>query len=426
MTYQNFINLALEKGFTNIQIAIETIISTEASYINKKLDDYSDINKTIYQVKAELNNKVETLYTEYLDENILNILIEKINLTDTNYQDDFIELRKVTSINHNKIVSIREEIKKVNELDNLRKDYPLIKSLELFYSDDYQETRIINSKGLDIQTSEHTYHFIAEATAEKNDSSSSFDRRILVTDKEKIDFVAIVKEVLEKATLLVTKEKLETKKYNVILDSKVATTIISNLKNMLSAQSIRKKTSCLDGKLNKKIFSPKLSIVEEPLNNNYPGYTIFDKEASFTINKTIIENGKLKTYLYDSKEAKLENIASTGNGYGQISTRNMYVTPSSASMEELLSKLDSGLYITDQMGSSGSSINEATGNISIQVFGYIVKNGKIVSGFVPAVMSTTIFELLSNIEEVGNDLAFQRKDVGTPSLYIKNISIASE
>lgn len=104
----------------------------------------------------------------------------------------------------------------------------------------------------------------------------------------------------------------------------------------------------------------------------------------------------------------------------------MYVTPSSASMEELLSKLDSGLYITDQMGSSGSSINEATGNISIQVFGYIVKNGKIVSGFVPAVMSTTIFELLSNIEEVGNDLAFQRKDVGTPSLYIKNISIASE
>lgn len=165
MTYQNFINLALEKGFTNIQIAIETIISTEASYINKKLDDYSDINKTIYQVKAELNNKVETLYTEYLDENILNILIEKINLTDTNYQDDFIEPRKVTSINHNKIVSIREEIKKVNELDNLRKDYPLIKSLELFYSDDYQETRIINSKGLDIQTSEHTYHFIAEATA---------------------------------------------------------------------------------------------------------------------------------------------------------------------------------------------------------------------------------------------------------------------
>lgn len=426
MTYKEFIALAKEKGFTNIQITIETAISTEIRYINQKLDDYSDINKTTYTIKAELNNKVESLRTEYLDENILNILIEKINITDTNYQEDFLEPKEVIGLNHKKSVSVNEEVSKFKELDKLRKDYPLVKSLTLSYSDDYQETKIVNSKGLDISTSEHTYHFITEATAEENESSASFDRSILVTEKDRIDFESMIKDVLEKSTLLVTKEKLETKKYNVVLDSNVVASILSSLRNMLSAQSVRKKISCLDGKLNKCVFSSKLNIVEEPLNENYPGYTVFDKEATSTYNKTIIENGILKTYLYDSKEAKIENIFSTGNSYGQISTRNMYIVPSTTSVEELLKKMGDGLYITDQMGSSGTSINESTGNISVQVFGYIIKDGKITSGFVPAVMSTTIFEVLSNIEAIGNDLVFKRNDLGTPSLFVKNISIASE
>lgn len=426
MTSQEFIIKAKDKGFSNIQIAIETSIHTEITYINAELDDYSDIKKTLYNVKAEYNGKVESLHTEYLDESIIDLLLEKINLTDSNYQEDFLESKNVTSIVHEKNVSVKQEIKTFKKLFEIQKEYPLVKSLELFYADDYEETRIVNSNDLDIKTSEHTYKFIAQATAEENNDSASFDRRILETNKENIDFTGMVKEVLEKATLQVTKEKLETKKYDLILDTSVVSDILSSLKNMLSAQSIRKKTSCLEGKLNNQIFSSKLNIVEEPLNEKYPGYTIFDKEGTSTYNKTIIKNGTLETYLYDSKEAKLENISSTGNSYGQIGTRNMYVVPSKTSFADLIKQLDEGLYITDQMGSSGTSINEATGNISIQVFGYIVKDGKITSGFVPAVMSTTIFELLENVEEIGNDLVFKRRDLGTPSLYIKNISIASE
>ncbi len=426
MTYQEFITSAKQKGFTNIQITIDTAISTVIQIINKKLDDYSNIDKISYFIKAQLNDKVETLRTDYLDESIIEILLEKINLTDSNYQEDFLEPKEMSSIKHNKKVSVKEEIELFRELDDLKKDYPLVKSLELFYSDDYNETKIVNSKGLDLNTSEHTYLFVVEATAEDNGDSASFDRSILVTDKKQINFTEMVKEVLEKSTLQVTKEKIETKKYDIVLDNNVVAAVISGLKDMLSAQSVREKISCLDDKLNKKIFSSELNIVEEPLNENYPGYTIFDKEATSTYNKAIIENGVLKTYLYNLKEAKLTNTSSTGNGYGQIDTRNLYIVPSKKSVEELLKEMKDGLYITDQMGSMATSINASTGNISIQVFGYIIKDGKITSGFVPSVMSTTIFELLSNIKAIGNDLVFQSQSLGAPSLFIKNISIASE
>lgn len=426
MNYQEFIKLAQKKGITNIQITIETLITNEVYFINDTLDDYSDITKTTYSIKVEYNGKVEQVYTEYLDESILDLLIEKANLVDSKYEDDFLEEKQEKGITHSKEVSVKVEIEKIKELYELKKKYPLVKSIEFYYSDNYEETKIINNKGLDITTSSHTYKFLVEAVAEKDNESSSFDRSILVTDKSQINFEEMVIEVLEKATKQVKKEKLETRKYDIVLDSSVTNSVLSAVKDMISAQSIRKKTSCLAGKINEKIFSEKLTVLEEPQNDNYPGYTTFDKEGTTTSNKTIIENGVLKTYLYDSKEAKLEKIESTGNYYGQISTRNMYIKPANNSVEELLNKMKDGIYITDKMGASGSSMNESTGNISIQVFGYIIKDGKIISGFNPAVMSTTIFELLSNVEAVANDLTFIRKDLGTPSLYIKNISIASE
>ena len=104
----------------------------------------------------------------------------------------------------------------------------------------------------------------------------------------------------------------------------------------------------------------------------------------------------------------------------------MYVTPGEKSLEELFKEINNGIYITHYMGSEGASINVSSGNISMQVFGYIIENGKLLCGFEPAVLTTTIFELLSNIEDIGNDLKFSTRSSASPSLYIKDISIAGE
>ena len=104
----------------------------------------------------------------------------------------------------------------------------------------------------------------------------------------------------------------------------------------------------------------------------------------------------------------------------------MFIVPGKKSLEELFNEMQDGIYITNYLGSMGSSINISSGNISFQVFGYIIENGKLVSGFEPAVITTSIFELFSNIEDIGNDLKFSTRTVASPSLYIKEISISGE
>ena len=426
MNYQEFFDLAKSKGINNIQITEETKNENSIYLINKKLEDYTDCEKTTYTIKAEVNGKTEQLFTEYLDESILDLLLEKINITESNYKNEYLDKTKNNEVNEITIVDITSETEKLKDLNKLRDNYPQNKSLETAYSDIYMKTRIINNKGVDIATSSHNYQLYVEASAQTEENVSTYSDSILVSDKSKLDFSKIINNALFLAELAVNKKKLETKRQNVILSREVASYIIKELQGMLSAEMIHQKKSCLENKLNEKVFSDKLTIVEEPLNKEYPGYTIFDKEGTQTFNKKLIEKGIIKTYIYDIKEAKVDKISSTGNKYNGIGTRNMYVVPGYKTLEELFKEINNGLYITDYMCSMGSAINTSSGDVSMQVFGYIIEDGKLVSGFTPAVLTSTIFELLSNIESIGNDLHFSTQVGAAPSLYIKNISIAGE
>lgn len=426
MTYQEFFEAARKKGFENIQITEELKRENSAYLINEKVEDYTDSEKISFTIKAEIKGKTEQVYTEYLDESIIDLLLEKINTTESQYEDDYLINVENNEINETINVDITNELDFLKQTPSLTKQFPQTKSLETAYGDTYIKTRIINTNGVDIATSSHNYELYVESSAEKNKELSTYSEQLLVNDKQTIDFTKIINKVLDLTTIGVEKRKLETKKYDIILSNKVTAQIITSLGTMLSALDIHQKKSCLENKLNKKVFSDKLTILEEPQNKNYPGCTIFDKEGTTTINKEIIKNGEIKTYLYDIKEAKVDNILSTGNKYNGIGTRNMYIVPTSKKITELFKEMDNGIYITSYMGSSGTAINCASGNISMQVFGYIVEKGQITCGFHPAVMTTSIFELLANIKAIGGDLNFVSKSTGAPSLYIKNISIAGE
>lgn len=426
MISKTFFQKAKNKGIENIQVVETTENIGQIELTNKELETFDISNHTGYQIKAEYGGKTVKATSDYLDESILNTIIMKATYTDSTYQDDYL----TDKTHNNKIddippIDISNELEILKGLDNIRNDYPEINSLTLSYSEIYKKKRIINSNGVNMETVCHLYEFVPEIITKEKDSITSYDRVYLKTKKESLNMkdnlIKDIKLTLKQAK----KEKLKTQKYDIIIDSTVMKNILSNFIDMLSATNIRQKISCLEGKLNEKLFSDKLTIIEDPKNKDYPGTTIFDDEGTETSKKEIIKDGVLKTYLYNIKEAKEQNRKTTGNGYSSISTRNMYIKPGSITLEEMLKKLKNGIYITDCMGSMNTAINTNTGNISLQIFGFIIENGEIKCGFEPCIMTTTIFELLSNIEEIENQVTFIKQNVGSPCLLVKNISIAS-
>ena len=426
MTSKTFFQKAKAKGIENIQIVETTENTGQIELINKELETFEISNHTGYQIKAEYNGKTVKAASDYLDESILDTIIMKATYTDSKYQDDYL-----TDKSHNNKmddmpqIDISNELDVLKELDDIRKDYPEVNNLTLSYSEIYEKKRIVNSNGVDIETACHLYEFVPEIVTKEKDSTTSYDRVYLKTNKDSLNMKDNLIKDIKMALKQAKKEKLKTKKYDIIVDSTVMKSILSNFIDMLSATNIRQKISCLEGKLNEKVFSDKLTIIEDPKNDDYPGATIFDDEGTETEKKEIIKDGVLKTYLYNIKEAKEQNKKTTGNGYSSISTRNMYIKPGDKTLEEMMKKLKNGIYITDCMGSMNTAINPNTGNISLQIFGFIIENGEIKCGFEPSVMTTTIFELLSNIEEIENQVTFIKQSVGSPCLLVKDISIAS-
>lgn len=426
MTSKTFFQKAKAKGIENIQIVEITENTGQMELINKELETFEISNHTGYQIKAEYNGKTVKAASDYLDESILDTIIVKATYTDSKYQDDYL----TDKTHNNKIddipqIEISNELDVLKELDDIRKDYPEVDSLTLSYSEIYEKKRIVNSNGVDIETACHLYEFVPEIVTKEKDSTTSYDRVYLKTNKDSLNMKDNLIKDIKMALKQAKKEKLKTQKYDIIVDSTVMKSILSNFIDMLSATNIRQKISCLEGKLNEKVFSDKLTIIEDPKNDDYPGATIFDDEGTETEKKEIIKDGVLKTYLYNIKEAKEQNQKTTGNGYSSISTRNMYIKPGDKTLEEMMKKLKNGIYITDCMGSMNTAINPNTGNISLQIFGFIIENGEIKCGFEPSVMTTTIFELLSNIEEIENQVTFIKQSVGSPCLLVKDISIAS-
>ena len=424
MTYNDFFNLANQKNIDNIQVTEKTQLASSFELINGNLISYDDCNSITYSIKAEVKGKTVKIQSEYLSEEILDDLIMAIKNTDSSYEDDY--LKDIESLPKTEIpnFNVSNELTKLKECSELRKKYPQIDKLKIIFSEEYKNTRIINSNSVDISTDSHLCKMYAEAVAQKNGEFTSFNQELLETDKTRIDFPQFIENILQKTIINLDKEKITTGKHNLVIDSAVAGSIISRLATMSSAANIREKTSCLEKKINKKVFSDKLTIIEDPCNKDYPGYCLFDDEGTRTCKKNIISNGIFKTELTNIKEAKLKKAASTGNAYGNIGTRNMYIVPKEKNLNQLLKELDNGIYITDYMGAQGTSINNVNGNISLQVFGFIVKDGEIVSGIEPCIMTTTIFELLSNIREIGSDLQFIMTSTASPSLLIDNISIA--
>lgn len=424
MNYNNFFRKAKEKNISNIQVVEKTVIDSTVEILDGKIESYDDYNNVDYSLKAEFNGKTVKLSADYLDDNTLDLIITKCNITDSEYKDEYLSKKEIIQKKDSIEFNIKNEIDKLIELDKLREKYTEIKKLSLSFSENYTNTRIINSNDVDISTDSHLCTFIVEAITENDGNFTSYDEKVLTTDKTSINFEEFVENVIKKTILISHKKKLKTKKYDIILDRRVASRIIASFGQTLSATAIRNKVSCLENKLDKKLFSEKLTVIEDPTNEKYPGYRLFDNEGTKTYKKDIIKEGTIKTYLYNIKEAILADTKSTANGYDSIGTKNMYVIPGKLSDEEILKKLDNGIYIADYMESGGTSINSVNGNISLQVFGFIVENGELVSGIEPAILTSNIYELLSNIDEISNNLQFTYTSTASPAMLIRKISIA--
>ncbi len=216
-------------------------------------------------------------------------------------------------------------------------------------------------------------------------------------------------------------KKISTRNAAILFDAPLSSALVGAFVQAVSGNSLYKKLSFLNESIGKSIFSDHIQIFENPFLEGEIGSTPFDDEGVKVKKRKIVDNGVLLDYFLSSYTAKRLKMRTTGNSGGSHNLRmfSSSTTPKD-NLQEMLKKLDKGLFVTELMG---QGVNSVTGDYSKGATGFWIEKGKIIHPVSEVTIAGNLREMYKNILAIGADECIRgNKTCG--SILIKNMTIA--
>ena len=423
----------VEQKIDVYQISYSSSQNNNLKVFAGKVDSSSFSDKQYFSLAIKIGKKIGYYSTTILsDNNIDNIIkqaLDNVKVIDNEDEEFFHD----GSGEYKKAVKYKPLMLKVDELDKVE----LLKSLEKkAYEKDSRVNKVIsvsygysksssvfkNSLGLDLEEGSEVAYAGIYLSAKVDDDIKTGGDSIYFAKDEDFDFDKMIDRAVTETVSKLGSVNVKTGKYSVIFNSDAFAMLLPKIEGLFSAKSVQDKKSKFAGKLEQKVASDIVTIVDDPLMNGGFATSSFDGEGCPTYTKSMIEKGVLKTYFYNLKTAHKDGVKTTGNKYGAF---NFYLENGILSADELKEKLKDGVYIDDLSGLH-AGYNMITGEMSFGASGFLIKDGKLDKPLSQFTIATNIYDLLFNIKAIANNLDFADTKYGSPDILVSDISIASE
>jgi PmbA protein len=211
----------------------------------------------------------------------------------------------------------------------------------------------------------------------------------------------------------------------VVFDPRVSGGFLRLLAAVVSGNAITRSTSFLQEKLGEAVFAPGISIIDDPLRPRGLSSRPFDGEGVAGQRRALIDDGRLTTWLLDSRSARQLGLQTTGHaargpsGPPAPSPSNLSMSPGSVTPEALIGEIDSGLYVTEMMG---MSFQTTTGDYSRGAAGFWIENGELAYPVSELTVAGNLLNLFPRLTPA-DDLVF-RYGMDAPTLRIDGMTMA--
>lgn len=197
--------------------------------------------------------------------------------------------------------------------------------------------------------------------------------------------------------------------------SSLAEMILSSVAMALDSENVHRRRSAWIGKEGENVASDPITILDDPSDGRGMLSAAYDDEGAPATKRTLVERGVLRSFLYDSYNARLDSLLTSGNGMRRlpdeslgtyllpvsVSPMNLTIAPGRKSLDELISSIDDGVVIERF---AYPKVNEITGAFGLEVrCAHIVKRGEAVETVGKALLVGNMFEALKDVKEVGSD-----------------------
>ena len=428
------------KGIDEFEIYFLSNLNTSIKIYQGKIENFSNNQNQGISFRGMVDGKMGYSYSESMEDEDIDFLInevienasciesldkqfiygEKANYTDTITYSSAIEnldtdlVKDLLIKMEDYALFIDERVKKVNFCS---------------FAMGSGEKIIKNSKGLELHSKENICYTYISVIAEENGVVKTGSHFQLGRDFSKFDYKELgevaVKRALNKFGTITLNEIPKT----CVIENLAFSSLLGAMSNIFSAEAVQKNISKLKGKLNESVASSIVTLVDDPFLKDGLANSSFDDEGVPTSYKEIIQDGILKTYLYNLKTAYKDGVSSTGNGIKGsykgtvgISSFNLYIKPNDKPFDKMIESIKEGIFITDFAGLH-SGLNTISGDFSLAGEGFYIKDGKIDKPLNQITISGNFFELLKNIKDIASDIKFSFSSVGSPSIMVEGLKV---
>ncbi|MFH1573989.1 MAG: TldD/PmbA family protein [Acidobacteriota bacterium] len=324
-------------------------------------------------------------------------------------------------------VSMEDKIELIKKVEQLAMGDPRAsKSGGSSYGESHREIYLANSNGMqkDFQSSACRYGIsvVAEKEDQKSNGSESCARRYYA---DLLPPESVAGTAVQRAHEMLDPRIVKTQRAAVVFAPETADSLLGGILGAINGEAVLQGASFLREMMEKKIGAGILTLVDDGTRPKGMSSRPFDGEGVPTRKRTIVEQGVLRGFLYNTIVARRAGVQSTGNasrrdytGLPGIGAHDFYLMAGDGNPEAIIRSTRKGLYLK---GATGYGINPVNGNYSAGARGFWIENGAIAFPVKDLTIAGTAAEILNGIDMIGADLDLDR--YSAPTFRVKEMQI---
>lgn len=301
-------------------------------------------------------------------------------------------------------------------------------SEECEYAESSDDTLLIDSQGFEGRHRETSFNCFSEITIQdKEGTRYSGYWWEASPSRASLEIENCSAKALSRAAGQIRPQNRRSGRYKMVVDSTVASRLVSPILNALNASAIQQKMSFLEGSSGQKMFSEGLTICDLARTPGKAGSRMYDTEGVATAERTIIDNGTVREYFVSTYMAGKTGFAPTVEDVSRpclmpfVRGCELAESKKDVSLKDILAICGNGIYVT---GFNGGNCNPVTGDFSFGIEGFAFSKGKITHPVKEMLITGNIMTLWNSLVAAGSDARTSSR-WQIPTLAFENVSFSA-
>ena len=410
------LQMAAEAGATQARIALERSIENSATVLDNQLDKMLSSSGSTLFIQLYIDGCYGSFSTNRLDPDALRAFIRNAAASSRLMtRDDCRRLPDPVLCYHGPAVDLQQYDPAVETLTpELRRERAMVASAEIYgqhprllsveteWGDTVDYSYTADSQGFRGETLQTTHTINATVSirgrGDEKPEAWWYESGIRL---DEAPCEGCGKKALQRALDQLHPRKLRSGRYNIVIDNMVSSKVVAPIIRAISGGSLQQRNSFLLDALGKKIFSERLTLIDDPFLPGLSGSRLFDNDGIATARREIISQGVLNHYFIPDYYAAKMGVPVTIDGPSVLRfARCGENTEKVLNLTALLQEAGKGILITDF---NGGNCNSATGDFSYGIRGFLFENGAVVHPVREMNITGNMLDLWQHLIAAGDD-----------------------